>query len=236
MRITKRKRDPQKLTLQEIGLLGYICAYLDNNGVFQQTDSLTADETLSTRQTINRVVHSLVSKEAVSVVQQTYRGDDGWWVPPVLKPNPNPSPQMCFWVRINPSPPVGVVTQLSSGRVENKGKPSPNGALEAMSIMPAGKDVCNALPNNNAGMLAGHNAQRLGQASQTVSCPCGRPVDPKFSASIHDTLPDFLPDEEWCGDTLCAHSEYAARNQVMRLEEQEAKAAQSIERGTDVQC
>jgi hypothetical protein len=31
--------------------------------------------------------------------------------------------------------------------------------------MPAGKDVCNALPKSNAGMLAGCNAQKLGQDS-----------------------------------------------------------------------
>ncbi|MGA9793077.1 MAG: hypothetical protein WBQ43_20500 [Terriglobales bacterium] len=76
-----QKRKPTDLTLQEIGLIGYIKTHLLNDGVFQQFDEITADDVLSTRSTINRVVHSLVNKNALIIVKESYRGPFGWFPP-----------------------------------------------------------------------------------------------------------------------------------------------------------
>lgn len=42
-----------------------------------------------------------------------------------------------------------------------------------------------------------------------TKCGCGKPADPEFSAEIHRTLPEWLPDDGWCGVDKCVFSKHA---------------------------
>ena len=114
--LAERKRDPNRLTLQEIGLQTYIERHLVN-GLFDQKMSVTADNVQSSAPTIHRVTHKLIDKEYLTVVHASERGKDGWNTELVVKPNPR---------KQEPIPPVKVV--------ENKEKPIPRGIPICNSI------------------------------------------------------------------------------------------------------
>lgn len=121
------KRDHNRLTLQEIGLLSYIIRHRDEAGHFSQRMILTADDCLTTRPVIHRTTHSLISKKYLTVVQESVRGEDGWLTPLVVKPSPLAD---LDWSSIS-----------SPQSIDNKTKPSPVGQLPDNSNIDI-KKVC----------------------------------------------------------------------------------------------
>jgi len=109
VKTSKPQRNLDKLSLQEYGLLCYIKASLDNDGLFQQQLSIAADSFLSTKPTVHRLIKNLIGKDYLKVIRKSRRGEDGWFIPAVLQPIPPVKP------------------------IENKQSPISFGTLEAIT-------------------------------------------------------------------------------------------------------
>ena len=182
MKIFKPQRNLEKLSLQEYGLLCYIKASLDNDGLFQQQLSIAADTFGSTKPTVHRLIKNLIGKNYLKVIRKSRRGEDGWFIPAVLQPIPPVKP------------------------IENKQSPIPFGTLEAMtSCRPNRMSVVCYEPDKHVAL---HQADEMEQARR---CPCGKRPDSEFSAKVHEALPVYLPDTEWCGTDGCVHSKVARK-------------------------
>lgn len=95
LNITKPKRDPNRLTYPERGLLGYMQENRSRNGYFQQSYEKTADAGLSTPSTVRRWTNSLIYKGAVIVVVPSSKNSRGFNIPAILGIPPQSIDQIC---------------------------------------------------------------------------------------------------------------------------------------------
>jgi hypothetical protein len=85
--IIKKPQPKELLTPAERGLHAYMLDARDSRGLYNLFDGEAAKQFAATsRLTIQRIRTALIRKEAVEVVKVSYRGSDGWLVPPVLRP------------------------------------------------------------------------------------------------------------------------------------------------------
>ena len=86
LRISPPQKATTGLSFVELGLLTHMLQNVNADGLFQQYDGKIADQFATTRPTVHRIRKSLIHKGAVEVIKESYRGSDGWLIPPVLRP------------------------------------------------------------------------------------------------------------------------------------------------------
>ncbi len=144
-------------------------------------------------------------------------------VPAVLKPNP----QMQFWVRTTPNPPVGKATvgvpETSSQPIESKEKPNPFGE-PTIGNKVIDQQAVRVMTGKDGRPMPGCKGGEMSKVLSKAKCECGQPVDQDFTDEVHETYPDYLPNDAWCNGSRCAFSDHAAK--ALKFAQEDSEVAE----------